>query len=132
MRALSLTQPWASLVISGEKRIETRGWQIGYRGPIAIHASKGMPDWARAAAIEFGFEPDELPRGAVLGAVQVTDCRLVDEIVDSITEQEKAYGDYRLGRYAWILAEPEEFPEPIPAKGALGIWDWRQPGSARP
>lgn len=40
MKALSLTQPWASLVAVGAKRIETRSWRTSYRGPLAIHAAK--------------------------------------------------------------------------------------------
>lgn len=43
MRAISLLQPWATLVALGAKRRETRSWPTRYRGPIAIHASKGMP-----------------------------------------------------------------------------------------
>ena len=41
MKAISLLQPWASLVVMGAKTIETRGWGTKYRGPILIHASKG-------------------------------------------------------------------------------------------
>lgn len=47
MKALSLTQPWASLVSLGVKHIETRGWQTPYRGWIAIHAAKTFPGWAK-------------------------------------------------------------------------------------
>ena len=40
MRAISLWQPWASVVALGSKRIETRHWSTGHRGPLAIHAAK--------------------------------------------------------------------------------------------
>ena len=43
MKALTLTQPWASLVACGAKTIETRSWRTPYRGPVAIHAAKGFP-----------------------------------------------------------------------------------------
>jgi hypothetical protein len=43
MKCISLIQPWASLVLLGEKRYETRNWSTAYRGPLLIHASKGMP-----------------------------------------------------------------------------------------
>lgn len=55
MKGLSLTQPWASLIAIGAKRIETRSWYPSYRGPIAIHASKGFPAWAREACDEDPF-----------------------------------------------------------------------------
>src|SRR5690348_17556570 len=47
MKALTLTQPWASLVAIGAKRIETRSWSTSYRGPLAIHAAKGFPKSAQ-------------------------------------------------------------------------------------
>ena len=43
MKALTLHQPWATLVAVGEKRIETRSWSTDYRGPLAIHAGKARP-----------------------------------------------------------------------------------------
>lgn len=42
MKVLTVTEPWATLIAIGAKQIETRSWPTGYRGPIAIHASKGM------------------------------------------------------------------------------------------
>lgn len=42
MKAITLTQPWATLVAIGAKRIETRSWATRYRGPLAIHAAKGI------------------------------------------------------------------------------------------
>jgi hypothetical protein len=47
MKVLTLTQPWATLVAIGAKRIETRSWSTNYRGPLAIHAAKGFPKWAQ-------------------------------------------------------------------------------------
>jgi hypothetical protein len=44
MKALSLIQPWASLIVLGEKRIETRSWPTRHRGHLAIHANKNLPD----------------------------------------------------------------------------------------
>jgi hypothetical protein len=40
-----------------------------------------------------------------------------------MTEEELAFGDYRAGRFAWLLADIRALPEPIPARGALGLWD---------
>lgn len=39
MKALTIWQPWASLLVSGQKKYETRSWATAYRGPIAIHAA---------------------------------------------------------------------------------------------
>lgn len=42
MWALTLRQPWASLVAIGVKQVETRSWTTAYRGPLAIHSSKRL------------------------------------------------------------------------------------------
>ena len=68
MKALSLTQPWASLVAIGAKRIETRSWYTPYRGSIFIHASKGFPAWAQEACDEDPFY-DLLTRAGLLWPV---------------------------------------------------------------
>ena len=52
MKALTLTQPWATLVAIGAKTIETRGWSTSYRGPLAIHAAKKFPENARRFTTE--------------------------------------------------------------------------------
>lgn len=43
MKAITLWQPWASLIAIGAKKYETRSWKTNYRGPIAIHAAKKDP-----------------------------------------------------------------------------------------
>ena len=50
MKTLTLTQPWATLVAIGAKRIETRSWKTEYRGPLAIHAAKSFPAYAKDCA----------------------------------------------------------------------------------
>jgi hypothetical protein len=47
MKTLTLTQPWATLVSLGAKTFETRSWKTDYSGPLAIHAAKGFPGWAK-------------------------------------------------------------------------------------
>jgi hypothetical protein len=155
MKALTLTQPWATLVAIGAKRIETRSWSTSYRGTLAIHAAKGFPKRAREFSKEpictdaiFAVYPSFFPlddRGFIrnggtfpLGYVMAT-CRLANcipvEVVDNadnvfgvslepLSERERAFGDYTPGRYAWILEDVKPLPEPIPAKGALSLWEW--------
>lgn len=137
MKALTLTQPWATLVISGAKRIETRSWPTAYRGRIAIHAAKGMPRWAREACYEIYFARalddrhwDELPRGCVIGTVDIIDCRPTESFDDVIMPAEREMGDFAPGRFGWVLANPIPIT-PVPAGGALGLWEWEPPASAR-
>jgi hypothetical protein len=99
MRCLSLWQPWASLVISGAKRFETRSWSTAYRGLLVIHAAKKWdadlaylcatePFKAALEAAGIAFSADlrdcqrgwNLPFGALLGAVELVGCHRTEEI----------------------------------------------------
>jgi len=135
MQAISLTQPWAQLVVLGSKRVETRSWPTRYRGEIAIHASKGYPESAQNLAlynssfakslIKHNFDAFNLPLGAIVGTVEITDClptEKADEIGLYSHHAEWSFGDYGAGRYMWLLANPRMFEIPIPCKGALKIW----------
>lgn len=140
MKALSLTQPWASLVALGAKRIETRSWSTDYRGPLAIHASKGMPRQAREfaykdpagqvlndAGIMLGENCRELPKGAIVAVARLVAVHSTnaDDWMDEdglLAPHEEAFGDYSEMRFAWVLADVQALREPIPCKGALGLW----------
>ncbi len=131
MKALTLTQPWATLVILGVKRWETRGWYTQHRGRIAIHAAKGWTKADREFADELremGVLPadEPLPLGAVLGTVRLDGLIRThpDIVARHISPTEYMLGDYSPGRYGWELGAVERFPDPIPARGALGLWDW--------
>ena len=81
--ALSIKQPWATLVVHGLKTVEVRRWPTARRGRILIHAAR-VPDerpqgWARVAA---DMEPLARQLGGIVGAGELTDCltyRGVDE-----------------------------------------------------
>jgi hypothetical protein len=79
MNALSVCQPFASLIISGEKRVENRRWSTSYRGPLLIHAGKSrkwlggwdgerMPDPMPFGAQGLFYVPDDLVRDAIARA----------------------------------------------------------------
>ncbi len=125
MRALSLTQPWASAIMLGNKRVETRSWGTAFRGQIAIHAAKGFPKWARAFAItEHALNrlPTRLPMGAIIGVATIQQVVRTEEIVGTISAIERLYGDYSCGRFGWVLSDVMALPEPIACRGALSLW----------
>jgi hypothetical protein len=148
MKALTLTQPWATLVAIGMKQIETRSWTINYRGPLAIHAAKGFPKYARdicnssifADALEtHGIgHPKDLPLGAIIATCELVHIKQMDEVIVFpgcksyaynghewlFSKEEKAFGEYSVGRYMWLLENIIALPSPIPAKGALSLWEW--------
>lgn len=132
MKALSITQPWASLVAQGEKQFETRSWTTRYRGPLAIHAARSFPreaiDFAQALnTLTFGrLSPHhDLPRGGVIAVVKLVDVLRVEDVRDKLSREELLLGDYADGRFAWQLKLIESF-DLRPALGRQGLWDWKE------
>ncbi len=131
MYAISLLQPWASLVIMGAKKIETRSWSTRHRGCILIHASQGKAGEIFAEDPPFKKYIQDfkaLPFGAIIGSVtidkilRVEDFDMPDAAMEALTMEEKAFGDYTTGRYGWVLTDPVPFKNPIPARGMPGLW----------
>lgn len=139
MKAITIKQPWASLIALGEKRFETRSWQTKHRGALAIHAGKTVDkeacedSWIRGVLAEHGIVSwKQLPTGVVLAMVDLVDCHKVGLRVGSVVctsgpmiqGLEYEFGDYTEGRYAWELTNLKVLPEPIIAKGQLSLWEW--------
>lgn len=129
--AITLTQPWASLMEWGAKVIETRGRRTNYRGWIAIHAAKGCPDECRALVYKEPFltalrhRKDPLPFGAVVAVTRIIGCLRTDEF-PGLTEPERSFGDYSAGRYGYLTEGVRRLRDPIPMRGAQTI-PWRMP-----
>lgn len=151
MKALTVLQPWASLIACGAKTIETRSWATKYRGPIAIHA--GLSNKYDSVCFEEPFLTElkpfcfyskdgnvsgmNLPCGEVIAIADLVDCvqitgrTLVEGVPVAaqlankreITGNELEFGDYTPGRYAWILENVRQI-EPVPVKGKQGLWNW--------
>lgn len=151
MKVLSLLQPWASLVVLGHKKIETRSWNTKHRGSLLIHASAGKKKGCREINMDFQQQffhlqlakYENLPFGAIIGQVNLVDTFGFNEVpriwieegrqfalrgrpID-INKQEYSFGDYSPGRYGWLLSNPVEFPVIIPAKGSLSLWEYEMP-----
>jgi len=125
LKALSLTQPWATAVALGVKQYETRSWTTHYRGRIAIHAAKNFPKWARDFAsleLSLGRLPARLPLGAIVAVARIVEVFRAEEIAPKISAIERLYGDYSAGRFAWQLADVQALAEPVPCRGALSLW----------
>lgn len=160
MKAISLHQPWASLIAEGHKTIETRTWApplplVGQR--IAIHAAKRKPkpsEWNREIKLFVDARPAEveqgklfatgprLPLGAVIATAVLDGVAKVADIDErhqpalvhclgvypweprAVTED--PFGDFGVGRFLWFLKDVLPLPEPIPATGRQGIWDWNE------
>ncbi len=142
MKAISIWQPWASLIAVGAKRFETRSWPTRYRGPIAIHAARywdadcsaELSRYAVQAGLArcVGIDPlrytvlkADLPFGAIVAIAVLADCVPTSKLRDQILG-ERTLGNFAPGRFAWRLENVERLMQPIPCTGRQGLW---QPGA---
>ena len=132
MRALSLTEPWATLVAIGAKQWETRIWSTPYRGRLAIAAAKSFPrecyelvDTQPFAAALFNdaVRPviSRWHLGHIIAVVDLIDCIRITAN-NAPPEPEFSFGDYTPGRFMFKLENVRRLATPVPCKGALGIW----------
>ena len=126
MKVISIKEPFATLIKDGVKIYETRSWKTNYRGEIYIHASKTISKSENVDKAKKYLKSDPNP-GYILCKCELVDCiPMTKEFIDYINTEtnESDYGRYELGRYAWKLRVIEILPEPIKAKGKLGIWNY--------
>lgn len=124
MKALSVMQPWASLLVNGTKKIELRTWSTPYRGPLAICAGVRVdPRGAR--------HPSDGPRGVLLGEVVVTavrpatmaDANAAGVTSDQMTEALRVAKAKGKTLFAWVVDRPRATAEHRPVRGLLGIFN---------
>lgn len=136
MKAFTVYQPYAHAIVAGVKHYETRPRRTHIRGRVAVHAgrldevqaTKHLTNGEFWAVLEAVGGGGNLPRGAVIGTVEIVDCVPVEELVDSLDNRERLLGDYSPGRFAWVLQNPVMFKTPIPACGKQGWWNWEELG----
>lgn len=120
--ALGVRQPWAELILRGIKTIEVRSLPTVIRGPIYLYTSKVIADTpaARAAAAKHDIDVNALPRGLLVGTVEITGCepcRPVDADAACLTPEIMA------GKQGWQLARPQRLPEPLKVRFLpYGVW----------
>lgn len=131
MRTITLIQPWASLIMLQEKRIETRSWSTNYRGEIAIHAGKkidkkvfDMPYYCEVLS-GYGITPDNIITSSILCTCTIIDVVRSEEIRKSLSPKELAFGNYEDNRFCWVLDNIKEVGPITNVKGMLGFWNYK-------
>lgn len=121
MKALTIGQPYAELIMSGEKTIENRSWPTAYRGPLAIHAGLSR-EWMKVAArdgvMPRGMTENRLVFGALVGVVTLIGCVPVTQLPPSLRGNVHAFGPW-----CWILRRPMRLLAPLPERGRQGLWN---------
>lgn len=117
MKALSIRQPWAWLIVNGYKDIENRSWPTRFRGPVLIHAAKGMTSAEYNDAYFFALDQgitlphfNNLERGGIVGQATITSCG--DDYLSP----------WFFGKFGFELAEAKPLPFQ-PCKGRLGFFE---------
>jgi len=121
MKALSIRQPWAELIIRGIKVVENRSWSTEHRGPMAIHAARTFdlnlndPEERKEYEYlrdEYGIDKDALVYGALVGTVEVVE----------VTKQVKSKWHVQ-GNWGWYLANPKRLEKPVQMRGMPGLFE---------
>lgn len=123
MKAISIRQPWAWLIMHARKDIENREWPTKVRGRVLVHASKGMTidEWSGAwefakgsgaspKAMEQNLTFHTIERGGIVGSVEIVDC---------VTASNSRWF---VGTYGFVLRDPQPLTF-RPIKGALGFFE---------
>jgi hypothetical protein len=132
IKAISLWEPWASLVARGVRRHDTRTWATEYRGPLAIHAAKtlslaGAP--ARLCASALGYDWwDTRPLGCVVAVAVLKDCKPAHKLdLDTLTRADREGADFGWGRFAFEFTDVRPLRQPIPLAGRQALFNWTAP-----
>lgn len=132
MKAITIKQPWASLIVDGIKDVENRTWNTNFRGRVLIHSASKSWIWNKVINYlteerivifeKFGFNGSwlrNLPTGKIIGSVEIVNC-----IAKKMTGNDSKSIWADKGAYHWILRSPIKFDDPIEAKGKLSFWDY--------
>lgn len=146
IKALSLHQPWASLIALGAKKYETRSWPTNYRGDLLICATKNFKaaeqGWNSSSIIQSalslrGFKQwQDLPFGQAIALVYLEECISTTKLAELFakgqfnrfrTTNELHYGNYEPGRYAFKLSIIRPIKDPFPVTGRQGLFEVELP-----
>lgn len=121
MKAITLKQPWATLIAEGLKEYEFRSWKINYRGEILIHAGKTVD---KEAMERFKHLDLEYPKSRIVARVIIKDCIKLNDKENKaiIKENPLIYGDINRDGYAWKLKLIKKINNKEEVLGKQGIW----------
>src|SRR5687767_3839722 len=147
MKAISLWEPWASLIRTGSKTYETRSWSTPYRGKLLICAAKGgFPKYELLELLSYpGFQkgltpllgpskhgnskvqlrvgPEHLNFGKAVALVELLDCLPTEILTWRVIGKDKLFGNFSHGRFAWKLKLLRSDFIPFPVRGSQRLFN---------
>lgn len=119
MKALTIRQPYAELILQGKKVIELRKWKTEFRGEFLIHASKTVDEEAMK---KYGF--DDLPTGAIVGKAKLVDIKEYKTEKEHKKDSRLHLAEYKWGKYGFMLKNADRYYVPVPCEDASKFWDF--------
>ena len=122
MKCLSVSQPYADLIVQGKKTIELRTWNTKYRGEFLVHA----PDKIKKDTCEkLGINIAKLRTGVIIGKVEIYDVKMYNSVSELKSDYKKHFAteEFLRHKYGFLLKKPQELKIPIPHKGSLGFFN---------
>jgi len=131
MKALTICQPYAHLIMINVKPVENRTWYTHYRGPLAIHAGKSK-EWMgeKNGHDNYGITLTQMAFGAVIAQAELVDCLQIERV--HAGDYDRRYPwlrdhEHAKGPWCWVLEGIRPLAKPIPWKGAQGLWQFDFP-----
>lgn len=118
IRALTIRQPWAELILRRRKPFELRTWKTKHKGLLAIHAGSRVD---AADARKLGLNPEKLITGAFVGVVELAEVRPYTREDARLLKKRRAGFGWFPKHFSWVLKKPRRI-SPVKAKGQLGLF----------
>ncbi len=125
MKCLSISQPFADLVVSGKKTIELRNWNTNFRGEFLIHAPiKIREEDSKRLKIS-----KKIVTGAIIGKAEIYDVKRYNSKSQVSSDYKKHFAskNFHERRYGFLIKNAKSFRIPIPYKGKLGFFEVKLP-----
>ena len=122
MKCLSVSQPYADLIVQGKKTIELRTWNTKFRGEFLVHAPFKIK---KDACKRLGIDETKLRTGVIIGKAEIYDVKVYNYVSELKADYKKHFAteEFLRHKYGFLLKKPQELRMPIPYKGSLGFFN---------
>lgn len=122
MKCLSVSQPYADLIVQGKKTVELRTWNTKFRGEFLVHAPIKIK---KNVCLNMDIDETKLRRGAIIGKAEIYDIKVYNSVSELKSDYRKHFAmeEFLHHKYGFLLRKPHELRRPIPYKGKLGFFE---------